>query len=122
MSDEFLKVAKAEILSELGELKRIATSCNDDEHIFENSLSIREHMHKIRGLAPMIDSKDVGEIAKTGDIMLRYIIDNGPLPGSHYIITSMINDMEKIFRGFDSYDVSSFKKTVQDRFPQVQDL
>ncbi|MDE1829696.1 MAG: Hpt domain-containing protein [Thaumarchaeota archaeon] len=122
MSDEFLKVAKQEIQSELDELERITVHCNDDERIFKNSQSIKEHIHKIRGLAPMIGQDEVGEIATTSDYMLKYIINKGPLSGSCSAITKMIDDMKKVFHGLGSYDISNFKKTVREKFPQIPDL
>ncbi|MGB6464465.1 MAG: Hpt domain-containing protein [Nitrosotalea sp.] len=121
MSDEFLKVARQEIQSELDELERIVLHCNNDEHIFRNSQSIKAHVHKIKGLAPMMGQEKIGELAKTSDSILRYIITEGPLPGSCLAIVKIIEDMKKIFDGLNIYDLSDFKKQVHDKFPQISE-
>ena len=119
MSDEFLKVARQEIWSELDKLEQIVSHCNDDEHILRNSKRIKDHLHKIKGLAPMIGQEKVGEIAKTSDDVLKYIIGNGMLPGSCHVITRAIDDMKKVFQGVNDYDMASFKRLVRDKFPNV---
>ncbi|NHI03686.1 hypothetical protein DYY67_0756 [Candidatus Nitrosotalea sp. TS] len=81
MSDEFLKVARQEIQLELDELERIVLHCDSDEHIFKNSQNIKAHLHKIKGLAPMMGQEKIGELAKTSDSILGYIVSKGPLPG-----------------------------------------
>lgn len=122
MSDEFLKVARQEIQSELDELERISVHCVDDDQVFKNSQIIKEHFHKIRGLAPMIGHKDVGEIAKTGDLILKYIISAGSLSGSCSAMAEAIGNMKKIFLCSGSFDISNFKTTMRERFPQIPDL
>jgi HPt (histidine-containing phosphotransfer) domain-containing protein len=122
MSDEFLKVARQEIQSELDELEQIVLHCNNDEDIFKNSHSIKMHLHKIKGLAPMMGQEKIGELAKTSDSILRYIMSEGPLPGSCPVIAKTVEDMKKIFGGLSIYDLSDFKKQVRDKFPQISEL
>lgn len=120
MSDEFLKVARQEIQLELDKLERIVLHCDNDEHIFKNSQNIKAHLHKIKGLAPMMGQEEIGELAKTSDSILGYIVSKGPLPGSCAVIVKTVEDMKKIFGGLNIYDLSVFKKQVQDKFPQIK--
>ncbi|MGI0087449.1 MAG: Hpt domain-containing protein [Nitrosotalea sp.] len=122
MPDEFLKVARQEIQSELDELERIVLHCNNDEHVFTNSQSIKAHLHKIKGLAPMMGQEKIGDLAKTSDSILKYIMSEGPLPGSCLVIVKIVEDMKKIFSGVNSYDLADFKKQVHDKFPQISEL
>lgn len=122
MSDEFLRVARQEIQTELNELEQIIALCNNDERLFTNSQSIEEHLHRIKGLAPMIGQEKVGEIAKTGDNILKHIINEGVLLGSYFFVLKTIDDMKKILQGFDDYDISKFKKLACEKFPTVPDL
>ncbi|HKU33891.1 MAG TPA: hypothetical protein VJR22_08620 [Candidatus Nitrosotalea sp.] len=122
MSDEFLRVAKQEIQSEISSLEQIISRCNNDEHLFENSQIIEECLHKIKGLAPMIGQEKIGEIAKISDSILKYIISEGVLSGSYSFMSKTIGDMKRIFHGLNVYDISDFKKLVHDRFPTVLDL
>lgn len=121
MSDEFLKVARQEIQSELNELERIVLHCDNDEHIFKNSQNIKAHLHKIKGLAPMMGQEVIGELAKTSDSILRHITSKGTLPGSCVVIVKTVEDMKKIFGGLSSYDLAIFKKQVHDKFPQISE-
>ncbi len=122
MSDEFLKVARQEIQSELNKLEQIVLQCDNDEHIFKNLQSIRDHLHKIKGLAPMIGEEKVAEIAKTIDTILKHIANNGALSGSGHAMTRTTQDMKKIFHGLKDYDMNDLKKMIHDKFPQVPDL
>ncbi|MGI0101968.1 MAG: hypothetical protein ACREA7_05160 [Nitrosotalea sp.] len=122
MPDEFLKVARQEIQLELDELEQIVLHCNNDECIFTNSHSIKMHLHKIKVLAPMMGQEKIGDLAKTSDSILRYIVSEGPLPGSCLVIAKIVEDMKKIFSGVNSYDLTDFKKQIQDKFPQISEL
>ena len=122
MSDEFLRAARQEIESDLEELERIVGRCSNDEHLFKNSQALKVHMHKIKGLAPLMGQDDVGEIARSSDRMLRHIMENGMLPGSVRAISGMIADMKKIFQGLEGYDMAGLKKKLHDRFPELPDL
>ncbi|MGI0046453.1 MAG: hypothetical protein ACREBB_04605 [Nitrosotalea sp.] len=122
MSDEFLKVARQEIQSELDELERVVLHCNNDELIFKNSQSIESHFHKIVGLAPMIGQEKMGEMAKIIDNILKHIISKGPLSDSYPIISRTIEDMKKVFHGLNVYDVSEFRRYVRSKFPYILDL
>ncbi len=122
MSDKFLDLARQEIQSELNDLEQIVMHCNSDENIYTNSKNIKEHLHKIKGLAPMIEQKKIGEIARTCDNILKHIMINGVLPGSCSFMIKIMDDMRKIFQGFDAYDMSDFKKLVHDKFPHVPDI
>ncbi|HJT10947.1 MAG TPA: Hpt domain-containing protein [Candidatus Nitrosotalea sp.] len=122
MSDEFLRVARQEIQEELNEIEQIMALCNNDERLFAKSQSIEEHLHKIKGLAPMIGHGEIGEIAKISYDILKHIINEGVLPGSYFFMLEIVDDMKKILLGFDTYDITKFKKLTREKFPAVSDL
>jgi chemotaxis protein histidine kinase CheA len=72
MSDEFLRVARQEIQSEIDSLEDIFLGCTNDEQLYEKSRDVEKHMHKIKGLAPMMGQEKVGEIARISDIILKH--------------------------------------------------
>jgi chemotaxis protein histidine kinase CheA len=119
MSDDFLKVARQEVKDELVRLNQALSNCKNDEHIFVNSEQIELHLHKIRGLAPMMGQDKVGEIAKTGDIILKHIINNGSLKGSYVIIVEAIKMMTNLFNGHNINDVDDFKDRIRIAFPEI---
>ena len=121
MSDEFLKAARQEIQTELEGLDKVLMSCNNDEHVFKNSCKIESHLHKIKGLAPMMAQDKIGEVAKMSNVILQFIMDNGTLNGSYKIILESVEKMKRMFNGQDIYDTDNFRNRVRNSFPQIVD-
>jgi chemotaxis protein histidine kinase CheA len=119
MSDEFLKIARKEIGSEIASLKSIFLSCTSDEQLYKKSTDIEKHMHKIKGLAPMMNQDSIGEIARISDTVLRHVTSHIILNNSHKIISEAVINMSDIFEGHSKIDVISFRKKVQDTFPDI---
>ena len=119
MSDNFHKIARQEIQEELDGLKLILSKCNNDNDVSKNGNKIEKHMHKIKGLAPMMDQNDVGEIAKLNDIILNHIIKNGMLSGTFQIINESSHMMQKIFDNNNEKNVDEFKTKILNTFSNV---
>ncbi|MDC8451693.1 MAG: hypothetical protein LV477_02140 [Candidatus Nitrosotalea sp.] len=119
MSDEFLRIARQEIQTEIDNLKDIFLICTNDEQLYEKSIDIEKHMHKIKGLAPMMRQEKVGEIARISDIILKHVTSQGMLKGSHDMILSAVQKMSGIFSGQAGVEVDDFKKIVKDTYPQI---
>lgn len=119
MSDEFLKVARQEIQTEIDSLKKIFGKCADDDQLCNKSRDIQGHMHKIKGLAPMMEQEKVGEIARMSDIILKYIIKNGVLKNSHHVIFEAIQRMDNLFNQKKVEESDSFRKQVIDTYPNI---
>ncbi len=122
MSDEFLQVARQEIQSELAALEKAVIRCKDDSGIFENSKEIKGHLHKLKGLAPMIGEDDVGEMAKATEVVIVHVICKGKTRGSFHVIVGAVSDMKKNFSGLHGSSLSDFKKNIRDILPQVSGL
>ena len=119
MSDNFHKIARQEIQEELDGLKVILSKCNNDNDVSKNGNKIEKHLHKIKGLAPMMDQNDVGEIAKLNDIILNHVIKNGMLSGTFQIINESLHMMQKIFDSTNEKNVDEFKTKILDTFSHV---
>ena len=119
MSDEFLRIARQEIQTEIDNLKDIFLICANDEQLYEKSIDIEKHMHKIKGLAPMMGQEKVGEIARISDIILKHVTSQGMLRGSHDMISSAVQKMSDIFSGQIDVEMDDFKKIVKDAYPQI---
>ena len=117
MSDNFLKIARKEIQEELDELHKILSSCRNDTDISSNGNSIEKHLHKIKGLAPMMGQNDVGEIARMNDAILKHIITNGMLAGTYQILVESNQIMKEIFNGISTGNVTEFKNKLRQTFP-----
>ena len=119
MSDNFHEIARQEIQEELDSLKQILLQCNDDNDISMNGNKIEKHLHKIKGLAPMMDQNDVGEIAKLNDIILNYVIKNGMLNETRQIVSESIHMMQEIFNDTNKKNIDEFKIKIHNMFPHI---
>jgi chemotaxis protein histidine kinase CheA len=116
MSDNFRKIARQEIQEELDNLKQILSQCNNDNDISNYDNKIEKHLHKIKGLAPMMGQNNVGEIAKLNDIILRHIIENGMLSGTYQIISESLHMMQEIFNDTNEKNIDEFKIKIRNTF------
>jgi len=75
MSDEFLKVATAEINNEISEIQTILNSCQSSLDVSANAVKIQKSTHKIKGLAPMMGKEDLGSLSALLDSLLKKIMN-----------------------------------------------
>lgn len=119
MSDDFIRIARQEIQTELNGLERIIIHCNNDEQIFQNSKEIEVHLHKIKGLAPMMGQENVGEIAKIADTVMKHIMEHGALSNSYKFTVESIESMKNLFSGKQTVLVNDFLKKAHATFTQI---
>ena len=119
MSDNFLKIARQEIQAELDSLQQILIQCNDDKDISNNDNKIEKHLHKIKGLAPMMGQNNVGEIAKLNDSIIMYIIENGTQNGAYQVISESLQIMQEIFNDTNKKDTEEFKNKIRKNFSHI---
>ena len=121
MSDNFLKIARQEIQAELDSLQQILIQCNDDKDISNNGNKIEKHLHKIKGLAPMMGQNNVGEIAKLNDSIIKYIIENGTQNGTYQSMSESLQIMQEIFNDTNKKDTEEFKNKIRKNFSHILD-
>ena len=122
MSDEFQKIARQEIQSDLDELNEIFLECIDDEYFFKKIKNIEKHMHNIKGLAPMMSQEKVGEIARISDVILKHIINQGVLNGSQEIIFEAVQRMSLLFNGDSNIETEDFREQVMNTYPNISGI
>ena len=120
MSDEFIKVATQEIKEEIASIKKILDICTDDSSVFENSTSIEKHIHKIKGLAPMMGKEKIGEIARLNDVLLNHIIEGKNLEGIYSILCESNLFMEKNFQNLD-INSTELKQKIESKYSKFLD-
>ncbi|HYL67362.1 MAG TPA: hypothetical protein VEU72_09485 [Nitrosopumilaceae archaeon] len=119
MSDEFDKIARQEIQEELDGLKQILLQCNNDNDISKYGNKIEKHLHKIKGLAPMMNQNNVGEIAKLNDTILQHVIENGVSSGIYQIISESISMMQEIFNDTNKKNIDEFKIKIRNTLSHI---
>ena len=112
MSDEFLRVATREINEELTGILNIINSCSDDSDVAKNSVQIEQHMHKIKGLAPMMGKTDVGNLAKSLDVILKKIVSGKRVDGFFECLKNSISQMMDAME--QPIDLNPIQKQVSD--------
>ncbi len=120
MSDEFIKVATGEIKEEIASIKKILDTCDDDSGVFKNSTSIEKHIHKIKGLAPMMGKEKIGEIATLNDVLLNHILDGKHLEGIHSILCESNLFMEQSIRNSD-INSAKLKQKIETNYSKFLD-
>ena len=119
MSEKFLEIAKKELKGDIDVIIQILDSCKTDSDISKNSTDIEKKLHNIKGLAPMMNQNEIGEIAKFTDTLLKHIITNGETRGSYQIISEIITIMNKIFNG-DQINSNEIKEKIKTEFPDIE--
>jgi len=94
MSDEFMKIATLEINDELSGISTILDSCQNENDFSKNSDEIEKHMHKIKGLAPMMGKENIGNLAKTLDFILKKIVSGQKVDGFFEALSISIEQMK----------------------------
>ncbi len=119
MSDEFIQVATQEINDELSGIATILGTCQNDTDISKNSDEIEKHMHKIKGLAPMMGKEDIGNLAKTLDSILKKIISGQKVDGFFEPLSTSIKQMAIAMDS--SQDLEEVQKQVSDIASKIVD-
>ncbi|MBI3841826.1 MAG: Hpt domain-containing protein [Thaumarchaeota archaeon] len=120
MSDNFLKIARKEIQDELDLLQKIIANCKNDSDVSNNAKEIERHLHKIKGLAPMMGQVGVGEVARVSDVILKHVISNGILHGTYQALVQSNMLMRELFGGSTKKDLTEFKNKIRQKFPSLR--
>ena len=120
MSDEFTQVATKEINEELDGIQGILNSCTNDDDISNNSTDIEKHLHKIKGLAPMMGQKGVGEIAALNDTLMKKIIGGQIVEDIFEISNESIHLMKNLMNG-STINIAELKAKLKTRYSEFFD-
>ena len=105
MSEEFLRVAKAEVSQDIAEIGNLLTHCSNDDDITKHASDIEKHVHKIKGLAPMMGQDQIGNIAVLLDKLLKVVLSGKTIPGIHHTIMRSHGFMKSAIDGnIENYD------------------
>lgn len=119
MSDEFIKVATLEINNELSSISTILDLCQNDADVSKNSDKIEEHMHKIKGLAPMMGKENIGSLAKTLDSILKKIVSGQKVDGFFDALSISIEQMKITMNK--PHDLGEVQKQISDIASKIVD-
>jgi len=117
LSDEFSEQATKEINEELEHNSQILKSCQNDEDISNKCPEIEKHLHKIKGLAPMMGQKKIGELAALNDELIKKILEGKKIEG----IFETINQSNKLMKDLmqdSTVEIDGLKQTIKTKYAE----
>ena len=120
MSDEFIKVSTQEINEEIALITKILESCNTDSDVSKNSQDIESHLHKIKGLAPMMGKPGIGEIAALNDTLLNHIMEGQNIEGILTILNESTVFMNNFMNGSEQ-NTNELKQKMETKYSKYLD-
>ena len=117
MSDEFLRVAAAEINEELQQIEDTLNQCSSDSDVSNHCKKIESHFHKIKGLAPMMGKTRVGKIAESVDAHLKEIISGKTING----IFNVLNDSNNFMKNEMKEETSGYEE-LEDKIKNLNSI
>lgn len=99
MSDEFLRVAKKEISDDIAKISILLQNCPDDDAVSKNIAQLEKHIHKIKGLAPMMGHDQIGRAAALVDSLLKKHLAGSSVRGIRSVIKTSCEFMQSTLDG-----------------------
>jgi len=120
LSDEFTKESTKEIHEELEHNSQILKSCQNDEDISNKCSEIEKHLHKIKGLAPMMGQKKIGELASLNDELIKKILEGEKIEGIFETIKQSNKLMKDLMRD-STVEIDGLKQTIKTKYAEFFD-
>lgn len=92
-------MAKEEVSQDIDEIGNLLNHCSNDDDITKHASDIEKHVHKIKGLAPMMGQDQIGDIASLVDKILKAVLSGKIIPGTHHTITQSHGFMKNAIDG-----------------------
>lgn len=95
-----------EVSQDITEIGNLLTHCSNDDDITKHASDIEKHVHKIKGLAPMMGQDQIGNIAALLDKLLKDVLSGKTIPGIYHTITLSHGFMKNAINGnLENYDL-----------------
>jgi len=111
MSDEFLKIATAEINGEISEIQNILNSCHHNLDVSVNAAKIQKSTHKIKGLAPMMGKEELGSLSSLLDSVLKKIMDGAIIDEIFESLIDAVDEMKNSMTN-SNYNLDEIKQRI----------
>jgi len=86
-------VATQEIRDDVLGMSNIMNSCQNDINVYDVAAELKKHTHKIKGLSPMMEKEDLGNLSASLDLMLKKIVEGNKIEGVFDILTKSLPAM-----------------------------
>jgi HPt (histidine-containing phosphotransfer) domain-containing protein len=107
-----MQVAKKEVAGDISEIGILLKNCHNDDDVLRNASNIEKHVHKIKGLAPMMGQEQIGYLAVLVDKLLKVVMTGKSVPGIYETLTRSHFFMQNTIDGT-NMDFASIKGMVE---------
>jgi chemotaxis protein histidine kinase CheA len=115
LSDEFLRVARKEVAEDITEVGNLLKKCQNDSDISKNAVDVEKHIHKLKGLSPMMGQVEIGELAALVDKLLKAVISGKVVPGIYVTVKDSNVTMQQLLNGT-KVDFISLKSQIEKNY------
>lgn len=118
MSDEFIKIATDEINEEIAQMLSILDTCYNDSDVSNNSENLEQHLHKIKGLAPMMGKPHLGNLAAFFDSVMKQVHNGKQIDGIFDALQESLSAMNNAMTNSDLFLVhlqTKISKNISDQ-------
>ena len=115
-----MKVATKEVNDEIASINKILGTCKTDDDITKNVVSIEKHVHKIKGLAPMMGKPNIGFIATINDSLLNHIIEGKTIDGIFSTLIESTDFMKNSMKGTEE-KIDEIKQKMETKYSKYLD-
>jgi chemotaxis protein histidine kinase CheA len=112
MSDEFLRVATKEVSDDIAEIGNVLKKCQNDNDLSKVATDVEKHVHKLKGLAPMMGQEQIGEISILVDKLLKSIMAGKAVPGIYSTVKDSYEVMSRLINN-EHVDFASLKSAIE---------
>jgi chemotaxis protein histidine kinase CheA len=106
LSEDFLRVATKELCDDLLAINDVLSKCSSDSDVFKLASEIKTHLHKMKGLAPMMNQVEIGELASILDRIFNSIVSGISVAGIYNTLKASCQFMhDKLDNKSPDYDL-----------------
>lgn len=92
-------MARQEVSEDISAIGNLLNECSDDSSAHKKAVEIEKHIHKIKGLAPMMHQERIGRIAEMLDKLLKAAISGKTVPGLYQTAKKSCEFMQSEING-----------------------
>lgn len=99
MSEEFLRVARHEVIEDIAGIGNLLQDCKTDADVFSKTPDLEKYIHKIKGLAPMMNQEQIGNVAILLDKILKVMLSGKSVSGIYQTMNESCGFMKNAING-----------------------
>ena len=105
-------MAKKEVSEDIAEIGNLLKNCQNDSDVLKNAAGIEKHIHKLKGLAPMMGHEQIGEVAALVDKLLKVAMSGKEVSGIYDTLKNSHQFMHNTMNGV-NVDLASLKGQIE---------